>query len=70
MGKTMTAEKKRERKPRSIRDHERYMEQREERKARQRAYYEAHRDELNARRRQRDSEKTVEKLRAIYSQMK
>ena len=70
MGKTMTAEKPREHKPRSIRDHERYMEQREERKARQRAYYEAHRDELNARRRQRDSEKTVEKLRVIYQQMK
>ena len=60
------------RKPRPIargrkqRDHERYMEQREKILARQKEYREAHRDEINARRRERNRERTVERLRALY----
>ena len=51
---------------RKQRDHERYMEQREKILARQKEYRETHRDEINARRRKRSSERTVEKLRALY----
>ena len=51
---------------RKQRDHERYMEQREKILARQKEYREIHRDEINAKRRKRNSEKTVERLRAIY----
>ena len=53
---------------RKMRDHERYMEQRERILAQQKEYRETHRDEINARRRQRSSEKTVERLRALYHQ--
>ena len=55
---------------RKQRDHERYMEQREKILAQQREYREAHRDEINARRRQRSSEKTVARLRALYQTAK
>ena len=51
---------------RKQRDHERYLEQREKILAKQKEYRDAHRDEINARRRQRNSEKTVERLRALY----
>ena len=39
--------------PRSIRDHERYMEKREEILAKPKIYRETHKDEITARRRQR-----------------
>ena len=55
---------------RKMRDHERYLEQREKILAQQKEYRDAHRDEINARRRQRSSEKTVEKLRALYQSAK
>ena len=55
---------------RKMRDHERYMEQREKILAKQKEYRDAHRDEINARRRKRNSEKTVEKLRALYQMNK
>jgi hypothetical protein len=55
---------------RKHRDHERYMEQREKILAKQKEYRDAHRDEINARRRQRCSEKTVERLRALYQTAK
>ena len=55
---------------RKQRDHERYMEQREKILAHQKEYRDAHRDEINARRRQRCSEKTVERLRALYQTAK
>lgn len=55
---------------RKQRDHERYMEQREKILASQKEYRDAHRDEINARRRERNSEKTVEKLRALYQTAK
>jgi hypothetical protein len=55
---------------RKQRDHERYLEQREKILARQKEYRDAHRDEINARRRQRCSEKTVERLRALYQSAK
>lgn len=55
---------------RKQRDHERYMEQREKILAQQKAYREAHRDEINERRRKRNREKTVEKLRALYQSAK
>ena len=55
---------------RKQRDHERYMEQREKILAKQKEYRDAHRDEINARRRQRSSEKTVARLRALYQTTK
>ena len=55
---------------RKQRDHERYLEQREKILAQQRAYRETHRDEINSRRRKRNSEKTVERLRALYQSAK
>jgi hypothetical protein len=55
---------------RKQRDHERYLEQREKILAQQKEYRDAHRDEINARRRQRCSEKTVERLRALYQSAK
>ena len=55
---------------RKQRDHERYMEQREKILAHQKEYRDAHRDEINARRRHRNSEKTVERLRALYQSAK
>lgn len=55
---------------RKQRDHERYMEQREKILAHQKEYREAHRDEIKARRRQRNSEKTVARLRALYQTAK
>jgi len=55
---------------RKERDRERYMKQREKILAKQKEYREAHREEINARRRQRNSEKTVAKLRALYQTAK
>ena len=55
---------------RKQRDHERYMEQREKILAHQKEYREAHRDEIKARRRQRNSNLMVEKLRALYQTAK
>lgn len=55
---------------RKQRDHERYLEQREKILAQQKEYRDTHRDEINARRRQRCSEKTVERLRALYQSAK
>ena len=55
---------------RKQRDHERYMEQRDRILAQQKEYRDAHRDEINARRRKRSSEKTVERLRALYQTAK
>ena len=55
---------------RKIRDHERYMEQREKILAQQKEYREAHRDEIKARRRKRNSDLMVEKLRALYQTAK
>ena len=55
---------------RKQRDHERYLEQREKILAKQKEYRDAHREEINARRRQRSSEKQVEKLRVLYQTTK
>lgn len=58
--------KPRQRKPRSIRDHERYMEKHDEIREYQRTYYEANREKINARRRKRYREKIIENLRVVY----
>jgi hypothetical protein len=48
--------KPRKRQPRSIRDHERYMENREEILAKQKQYRETHKEEIKERRRRRNFE--------------
>ena len=50
------------RKPRRIRDHQRYLEKREEILAKQKAYREAHKAEIAERRRKRKIEKIYGKL--------
>ena len=61
--------KPRQRKPRSIRDHERYMEKRDEILENQRIYRELHRDEINARHRKRRSDEAVKRQRILYQQL-
>lgn len=46
--------------------HERYLRKRDEILAHQKLYREAHREEIRERQRQWRSDRTVEKLRAIY----
>ena len=53
-------------KPRSIRDHERYL---EKILAQQKQYRETHRDEIRERHRRWRHERTVKKLREIYKEL-